>query len=91
MLARIFKNCSVGVANLYNTSLFTDRQGFRIEDMYYNGIVRLKAKIEIKPTAPDEKGKKRYCEHIGSGDKFSIISKKLEQYKKSKPDKQNNL
>ena len=68
---------------MYNVSLYTDRQGFRIEDMYFNGIIRLKAGIELKRTIEDKQGNRRYCEHILDGDKYSIIKQKIKNYKNS--------
>ena len=55
--------------SLYQTARRTDRQGFRIEDMYFNGIVRMKAGIDIKTTKAT-KGKKRFCEHILRNNEF---------------------
>ena len=76
---------SSAVENLYNASLYTDRQGFRIEDMYFNGIVRLKAGIGLNPTIPDSHGKRGFCEHILNGDKYSIIKQKITKYKNQHP------
>ena len=73
------------VENLYNASLYTDRQGFRIEDMYFNGIIRLKAGIELNPTIPGKNGQRKFCEHILEGDKYSIIKQKLTKYKNDHP------
>ena len=51
------------LGQLYDTARRTDRHGFRIEDMYFNGIIRIKADIDIRTTKP-LKGQKRFCEHI---------------------------
>ena len=59
--------------SLYQTARRTDRQGFRIEDMYFNGIVRMKANIDIR-TTKSIKGKKRFCEHILRDTAFLITS-----------------
>lgn len=68
---------------LYQTSLYTDRQGFRIEDMYYNGIIRLKAGIELRPTVGKNGRKERFCDHIMDGNKYAIISHKIRQYERA--------
>lgn len=75
---------SSAVEKLYNASLYTDRQGFRIEDMYFNGIIRFKAGIELNPTIPRDNGQRRFCEHM-EVDKYSRIKQKIVQYKNEHP------
>ena len=35
------------VEKIYMMARLTDRKGYRIEDIYYNGIIRLKANVSI--------------------------------------------
>jgi len=35
------------VEKIHSIARLTDRKGYRIEDIYYNGIIRLKANVSI--------------------------------------------
>ena len=56
---------------MYETSIRTERNNFRIEDLYYNGIIRRKSDIDISGT------KEVLCQHIQGDDKPGQIVTRL--------------
>ena len=58
------------VEKIHSMARLTDRKGYRIEDIYYNGIIRLKANVSISRARFH---RIRFRGYIGVGDKFEML------------------
>ena len=52
---------------MYETVTYTDRRNFRIEDVYFNGIIRKKSGLDISGT------KKVLCQHVPGENKAEAV------------------